>query len=286
MLEYEEALTRSLPVAGQNKYYNSSAHFLWIGDRTRHIDGAHIEYFRGIRNPIGLKAGPTLSADELVRLLDILDPDFEDGKVTIICRYGASKVEECLPAHIKAVQGTKHKPVFCADIMHGNTVSAGKYKTRHMADMVSELSKSFQIHLANGSKLQGVHLEMTGDVDKDGFSVTECLGGSMELEVEELAKRYQSHCDPRLNTEQTLGESGSNAVARLLTSRHRYRFPCCRLPDQRKERAEDRELHSFIVNFARTISSEVAVYALSRRPSAQAKHIEHCLVVQPLALTI
>lgn len=228
MLEYEEALTRSLPMGdASRKFYNSSAHFLWIGDRTRHINGAHIEYFRGIRNPIGLKAGPTLPAEELVRLLDILDPDFEDGKVTIIARYGANKVEECLPAHIRAVQTTKHKPIFCADIMHGNTVSAGKYKTRHMADMVSELSKSFQIHLEHGSKLQGVHLEMTGDVDKDGFSVTECLGGSMELEVEELAKRYQSHCDPRLNTEQTLGTASNSASRPLLTSPPRYCVSRC-----------------------------------------------------------
>jgi len=238
MLEYEEALTRKYTFEGRESWYNTSAHFLWIGDRTRQLTGAHIQFFKGVRNPIGIKAGPTLQPEELVRLLDIIDPDFEDGKVTIIGRYGAGKVDECLPGHIKAVQGTKHKVVWCADIMHGNGVSVGKYKTRHLQDLVRELVRSFEIHQSLGSRLNGVHLEQTGELDANGESVTEILGGSMELDAEELPKRYNTFCDARLNMTQSLdiaflisdflqaerrGKRSQNTIYRGLASRETSR---------------------------------------------------------------
>ncbi|KAI8873773.1 DAHP synthetase [Ramicandelaber brevisporus] len=230
LLDYETALTREMPSApscpaaqppspspsgtstpsnivphedapAEKSYYNTGAHFLWIGDRTRQLDGAHIEYFRGITNPIGVKVGPSMQPEELVRLLDILNPNHEVGKVTLITRYGASKIDAHLPDHIKAVQKTKHVVVWCCDPMHGNTFTApgdARLKTRDFDAIMTEISKAFAIHRANGSRLNGVHLELTGD------SVTECVGGSMELEPAQLEHNYQTHCDPRLNYEQSL----------------------------------------------------------------------------------
>ncbi|KAJ3351288.1 hypothetical protein HDU83_009015 [Entophlyctis luteolus] len=170
LLDYEEQLTQK---GTDGKFYNLGTHFLWIGDRTRQIDGAHVEYFRGIANPIGVKVGPSMEPDELVRLLDILDPDFEIGKVTLITRYGCDKVAKFLPTHIQAVQKTGHKVVWRFD------------------NIAEELGRAFRIHLENNSHLNGVHFELTGD------RVTEAIGGSMELTADDLSTNYQTFCDPR-----------------------------------------------------------------------------------------
>ncbi|KAF8527428.1 DAHP synthetase [Hysterangium stoloniferum] len=216
MLPYEEALTRHLPVpntkgafSAQSKppkaYYNTSAHFLWIGDRTRQLTGAHVEYFRGIRNPIGIKVGPSMEGGELVRLLDIVNVDKNKGRVTLITRYGAGKVNSYLASHIRAVRESGHPVAWICDPMHGNTqTSTSGLKTRQFSDIVSELTSCLRIHAANASALNGVSLEFTGELNDEGFSVTECLGGSMELAEKELGLRYQSFCDPRLNFEQSL----------------------------------------------------------------------------------
>ncbi|ETW77676.1 hypothetical protein HETIRDRAFT_387717 [Heterobasidion irregulare TC 32-1] len=215
MLPYEEALTRAFPIPPASPssssptvptaHYNISAHFLWIGDRTRQLDGAHVEYFRGIRNPIGIKVGPSMLGEELVRLLSVVNPDRESGRVTLITRYGASKIETHLEGHIKAIQQSSHPVIWICDPMHGNTqTSTTGLKTRHFGNIISELTSCLRIHADCGSQLGGVSLEFTGEMNEEGFSVTECLGGSMELAEEELGLRYQSFCDPRLNFEQSL----------------------------------------------------------------------------------
>ncbi|KAJ3561793.1 hypothetical protein NP233_g9978 [Leucocoprinus birnbaumii] len=185
--------------------YNTAAHFLWIGDRTRSITGAHVEYFRGIRNPIGIKVGPTMEDDELVRLLDIVNPEKELGRVTLITRYGASKIDNHLAGHIGAVKASGHPVAWICDPMHGNTLtSSSGLKTRNFGTIISEVVSCLRIHAECESKLGGVSLEFTGELNEEGFSVTECLGGSMELSEEQLGLRYQSFCDPRLNFEQSL----------------------------------------------------------------------------------
>ncbi|EIM89401.1 DAHP synthetase [Stereum hirsutum FP-91666 SS1] len=231
MLPYEQALTRKFavpasvalpskptatatststtsstpPQSQPEAHYNTSAHFLWIGDRTRQLDGAHVEYFRGVRNPIGIKVGPGVDGEGVVGLLEILNPERESGRITLITRYGAGKVENHLPGHIKAVQGSGHPVIWVCDPMHGNThTSTTGLKTRNFSSIISELTSCLRIHADNNSRLGGVSLEFTGEVDEEGFSVTECLGGSMELAEEELGLRYQSFCDPRLNFEQSL----------------------------------------------------------------------------------
>ncbi|EMD40296.1 hypothetical protein CERSUDRAFT_110898 [Gelatoporia subvermispora B] len=234
MLEVEEAMTRAFPVpssfaslatplvtpahsraaspsgtgAGAKAprvHYNTSAHFIWIGDRTRQLDGAHVEYFRGIRNPIGVKVGPSMKSEELVRLLDVVNADREDGKVTLITRYGAGKVEQFLGDHIDAVKKSGHPVTWICDPMHGNTLtSSSGLKTRNFGTIISEITSCLRVHAEHGSRLGGVSLEFTGELSDDGFSVTECLGGSMELSEEQLGLRYQSFCDPRLNFEQSL----------------------------------------------------------------------------------
>ncbi|KAF5093373.1 hypothetical protein D0Z03_002449 [Geotrichum reessii] len=202
LLEYEQSLTRLLrnPTTGEKNYYNTSAHFIWIGDRTRQLDHAHVEFFRGVANPIGIKVGPTMEADELVRLLDIVDPDFVTGRVTLISRYGAEKIEKMLPPHILAVQKSKHKVVWVSDPCHGNTKTSPvtKVKTRYFDDIITEVKLALQVHKNHGSKLNGVHLELTGD------AVTECIGGSQALEDEDLVIRYDTVCDPRLSVSQSL----------------------------------------------------------------------------------
>ncbi|KAJ9627077.1 Aromatic/aminoadipate aminotransferase 1 [Taxawa tesnikishii (nom. ined.)] len=221
LLEYETALTRMLhhppnrftasasdgPAAvdaeskaqNQTGYYNTSAHFLWIGDRTRQPTHAHVEYFRGIENPIGIKVGPSTSTEDLVQLLDIVNPKKEIGKVTLITRYGAGRVEELLPGHINAVRESGHVVVWQCDPMHGNTRSTNTgIKTRSFSSVFKELSLSLEVHKKQDSFLGGVHLELTGD------AVTECTGGSEGLQDEDLNLRYETFCDPRLNEKQAL----------------------------------------------------------------------------------
>ncbi|CAG8901685.1 unnamed protein product [Penicillium salamii] len=200
-LEYEQSLTRQLrhPSTAETGYYATSGHFLWIGDRTRQLDGAHVEFFRGIANPVGIKIGPSMAPDELVRLLDVVNPDREVGKVTLISRYGAGKIADFLPGHIAAVQASGHIPVWQCDPMHGNTQSTPSgVKTRHFTDILSELKQALEIHRAAGSFLGGMHLELTGE------AVTECVGGAAGLTEDGLGERYTTFCDPRLNEKQAL----------------------------------------------------------------------------------
>lgn len=220
LLEYEQALTRLLekptssqgteagsPVretpttAGTKEYYDTSAHFIWIGDRTRQIDHAHVEFFRGIANPIGVKVGPTTPTSDILSLLRTLNPDKEPGKITLITRYGAAKVRSLLPEHIRAVEDSEYRRtvVWQCDPMHGNTVSTpAGIKTRKFNDIYEELQETLKIHKEEGSYLGGVHLELTGD------AVTECLGGSEGLDEDDLSTNYTSFCDPRLNEKQAL----------------------------------------------------------------------------------
>lgn len=202
LLEYEQSLTRLLrsptPTPSQ-QYYATSGHFIWIGDRTRQLDGAHVEFFRGIANPIGIKVGPSLTPSDLTRLLDTVNPTREIGKVTLISRYGASKIASHLPGHIAAVQQSGHVPVWQSDPMHGNTQSTPSgVKTRHFSDILSELHQALEIHRSMGSFLGGMHLELTGE------AVTECVGGAGGLTEEGLSERYTTFCDPRLNEKQAL----------------------------------------------------------------------------------
>ncbi|KAJ5731355.1 uncharacterized protein N7483_005863 [Penicillium malachiteum] len=203
-LEYEQTLTRllrnpSASAQSTSNFYATSAHFLWIGDRTRQLDGAHVEFFRGIANPIGIKIGPSMAAEDLVRLLDVVNPTKEIGKVTLISRYGASKIATFLPAHIAAVQASGHLPVWQCDPMHGNTqATPSGVKTRHFTDILDELRQALEIHRAAGSFLGGMHLELTGE------AVTECVGGAAGLTADGLGERYTTFCDPRLNEKQAL----------------------------------------------------------------------------------
>ncbi|KAI5865739.1 3-deoxy-7-phosphoheptulonate synthase [Durotheca rogersii] len=231
LLEYEESLTRLMerpPVppdekdydeddengtgvgdngAPRTEYYDTSAHFLWIGDRTRQVDGAHVEFFRGIANPVGVKVGPTTPVADLLELLRALNPRREVGKVTLITRYGASRVAELLPAHVRAVEGSEYRGrvIWQCDPMHGNTRTvvvegeAAGVKTRRFGDILEELRQTLRVHRELGlSHLGGVHLELTGD------AVTECLGGSEGLAEDDLSTNYTSFCDPRLNERQAL----------------------------------------------------------------------------------
>ncbi|KAJ3369793.1 hypothetical protein HDU91_006849 [Kappamyces sp. JEL0680] len=187
LLDYESRLTKKV---GQ-KHYNLGTHYLWIGDRTRQLDGGHVEYFRGIANPVGVKVGPTMKPEELVPLLDILNPNHEVGKVTLITRYGANKIKDYLPGHIRAVQASPHKVVWCCDPMHGNTETASTgVKTRQFDAIISELTDAFSIHASMGGRLGGVHCELTGD------PVTETIGGSSNLSESDLSRNYQTFCDP------------------------------------------------------------------------------------------
>ncbi|KKA28247.1 hypothetical protein TD95_002420 [Thielaviopsis punctulata] len=209
LLEYEEPLTRLFDVPGTPssshsapKYYDTSAHFLWIGDRTRQVDHAHVEFFRGIANPIGVKVGPSTPPEDIVTLLRTLNPSREPGKVTLITRYGASKVRELLPAHIRAVAASEYADgvvIWQCDPMHGNTLSTDTgIKTRRFSDIFTELKETLAVHKEMGSYLGGVHLELTGD------AVTECLGGGAGLDEDDLSTNYTSFCDPRLNERQAL----------------------------------------------------------------------------------
>ncbi|TVY16645.1 Phospho-2-dehydro-3-deoxyheptonate aldolase [Lachnellula arida] len=211
LLEYEQSLTRRLrdptnaskpsTTEDQKSWYDTSAHFVWIGDRTRQIDGAHIEFFRGISNPIGIKVGPTTSSSDLLTLLRTLNPSVEIGKITLITRYGSSKIRSLLPQHIRTVENSEYarSVVWQCDPMHGNTRSTSTgIKTRQFSDILSELQDCLAIHKDEGSYLGGVHLELTGD------AVTECTGGSEGLGEDDLSLNYTSFCDPRLNEKQAL----------------------------------------------------------------------------------
>jgi len=197
LLPFEEALTRW--VGEDSAYYNLGAHTLWVGERTRQLDGAHIEYLRGIRNPIGVKVGPSASPDQLLALLERLDPHREPGRITLISRFGAGKIGQALPPLLKAVQTTDHPVLWSCDPMHGNgTESATGLKTRDFGAILSELRQAFELHRAQGSRLGGVHIELTGE------AVTECTGGTEALSEADLAKAYETGCDPRLNGTQSL----------------------------------------------------------------------------------
>jgi 3-deoxy-7-phosphoheptulonate synthase len=196
LLGYEESLTRVDSTSGD--WYATSGHMIWIGDRTRQADHAHVEYCRGIKNPLGLKCGPSLQADDLLRLIDILNPANEAGRLTLICRFGHDKVADSLPKLIRAVEREGRKVVWSCDPMHGNTITVNNYKTRPFERILAEVESFFQIHRVEGSHPGGIHIEMTG---KD---VTECTGGARAVTAEDLQDRYHTHCDPRLNADQAL----------------------------------------------------------------------------------
>lgn len=197
LLGYEQAMTRVDSLSGD--WYATSGHMIWIGDRTRQLDHAHVEYFRGIKNPIGLKCGPSLKPDELIKLIDVLSPDNEPGRLTLIARFGSDKAADCLPALVRAVKREGRNVVWSCDPMHGNTItSTSGYKTRPFDRIVSEVKTFFAVHQAEGTHAGGVHLEMTG---KD---VTECTGGARAVTDEDLNDRYHTFCDPRLNAEQSI----------------------------------------------------------------------------------
>ncbi|MEC9345030.1 MAG: 3-deoxy-7-phosphoheptulonate synthase class II [Pseudomonadota bacterium] len=197
LLGYEQGLTRVDSTSG--RWVDTSAHFLWIGDRTRVLDEAHVEFLRGVMNPIGMKCGPTIEPDDLLRLLDRLNPTNEAGRMTLISRFGAGKAGEKLGRLIRALKREGRTVVWSCDPMHGNTIkSATGYKTRPFDRILQEVREVFEIHMAEGSTMGGVHFEMTGQ------QVTECTGGAQEITDETLQDRYHTHCDPRLNASQAL----------------------------------------------------------------------------------
>ncbi len=197
LLPYEEAFTRKDSIT--DEWYDTSAHMLWIGDRTRQLDGAHVEYLKGVNNPIGIKAGPSMSPEDLINLATTLNPKNEAGRLNVIVRMGAGKVGDGLPALIRAVEKEGLNIVWSCDPMHGNTIkSSNNYKTRPVDSILSEMKEFFQVHKAEGTYAGGVHLEMTGK------NVTECIGGSFTVTEQDLSSRYHTHCDPRLNADQAL----------------------------------------------------------------------------------
>ncbi len=197
LLPYEQALTRQDSLTGD--WYSTSAHFIWIGDRTRFEGSAHVEYLRGIRNPIGIKCGPSLAPDALLRMLDTLDPAREPGRITLITRYGHDKIEKHLPELVRAVKAEGRPVVWSCDPMHGNVVKAPSgYKTRPFDRILAEVRGFFAVHRAEGTHGGGIHAEMTGQ------NVTECTGGAIAITDETLGDRYHTHCDPRLNASQSL----------------------------------------------------------------------------------
>jgi 3-deoxy-7-phosphoheptulonate synthase len=197
LLGFEEAMTRVDSTSGD--WYDTSAHMLWIGERTRQLDGAHIEYMRGIKNPIGIKCGPTMEPDDLLRLIDVLNPHNEAGRLTLIGRFGSDKIADRLPRLMAATKKAGRTVVWSTDPMHGNTLKASNgYKTRPFDRVLSEVRSFIEVAQAEGVHPGGVHLEMTGQ------NVTECIGGAKALSEDELSHRYHTHCDPRLNADQAL----------------------------------------------------------------------------------
>jgi 3-deoxy-7-phosphoheptulonate synthase len=196
-LAYEQALTRVDSTT--DEWYDCSAHLVWLGDRTRQVDGAHAEFLRGIKNPIGMKCGPTLEPDDLLRLIDWLNPQNKPGRLTLITRMGADKVEEKLPPLLRAVRREGREVVWCCDPMHGNRITLSNgYNTRPFDRILDEVHSAFAIHAAEGTYAGGIHCELTGQ------NVTECIGGSQAISEASLAERYLTHCDPRLNATQAL----------------------------------------------------------------------------------
>ena len=197
LLNYEEAFTRQNK--DTKKFYDLSAHMLWIGDRTRNPAEAHVEFMRGISNPIAFKVGPSITKDDLLKLLEVLNPNNEAGRITLISRMGAAKVEQFLPPLVEAVRDAGHSVVWSCDPMHGNTIkSSNGYKTRKFDDILSEIKSFFKVHKAAGTYAGGIHFEMTGQ------DVTECLGGNQQITELNLKDRYHTHCDPRLNSSQSV----------------------------------------------------------------------------------
>ena len=199
LLGYEQAMTRE-DSTRPGEFYDTSAHMLWIGDRTRQLDHAHVEFCRGVRNPLGMKCGPSLAEDDMIRLLDVLNPENTPGRLTLIARFGSDKIAEGLPKLVRCVQREGRTVVWSSDPMHGNTEKAGNsgYKTRPFERVLSEVSSFIDILGAEGAYPGGVHLEMTGQ------NVTECTGGAEKISAADLSDRYHTHCDPRLNNEQAL----------------------------------------------------------------------------------
>ena len=197
LLNYEQAFTRQDSLTGE--WYDCSAHMLWIGDRTRQLGGAHVEFMRGINNPIGVKTGPTTDPDELLRLIDVLNPENDPGRLNLIVRMGADKVEAHMPALVRAVEREGKQVLWSSDPMHGNTIKASSgYKTRDFARILVEVEQFFAVHHAEGTWAGGIHIEMTGQ------NVTECIGGATPVTEDGLSDRYHTHCDPRLNADQSL----------------------------------------------------------------------------------
>ena len=197
LLGYEEALTRNDSMSGD--WYDCSAHMLWIGERTRRLDGAHIEFLRGVENPLGCKLGPTATTEDAIKLCEILNPKQIPGRLTFITRMGASVIDNKLPELVGAVQDSYHPVVWACDPMHGNTYTAESgLKTRNFSDVVDETKRFFHIHRSMGTWAGGIHVELTGD------NVTECVGGAENLSDDDLALRYETMCDPRLNASQSL----------------------------------------------------------------------------------
>ena len=199
LLGYEEAMTRKDSTSDDpDAWYTTSGHMIWIGDRTRQLDHAHVEFCRGVRNPIGMKCGPSLEPDDMLRLIDRLNPLNDPGRLTLIARFGHDKVEAHLPALIRAVEREGKQVVWSCDPMHGNTITANNYKTRPFERILGEVEAFFDVHEAEGTYPGGIHVEMTGK------NVTECMGGARAITAEDLQDRYHTHCDPRLNADQAL----------------------------------------------------------------------------------
>ena len=196
LLGYEEALTRVDSTSGD--WYATSGHMIWIGDRTRQPDHAHVEYCRGIKNPLGLKCGPSMTPEGLIELIDLLNPNNEPGRLTLISRFGAEKVGDYLPKLVRGVEKEGRKVVWSCDPMHGNTITLNSYKTRPFDRVLKEVETFFEVHRAEGTHPGGIHVEMTGK------NVTECTGGARAISAEDLHDRYHTHCDPRLNADQAI----------------------------------------------------------------------------------
>jgi 3-deoxy-7-phosphoheptulonate synthase len=215
LLGYEQAMTRVDSTSGD--HYATSGHMIWIGDRTRQLDHAHVEYCRGVKNPLGLKCGPSLKTDDLLRLIDTLNPTNEAGRLTLIARFGSEKAGDALPALVRAVKKEGRSVVWSCDPMHGNTISAGGFKTRPFDRIMSEIRTFFAVHQSEGTYAGGVHLEMTGK------NVTECTGGARAISEGDLSSRYHTFCDPRLNAEQAI--EVAFLIAQLLKDERAHMVP-------------------------------------------------------------